>query len=753
MGEEDNMDAFTARRLDEIERRLTQIEAALRIALMREAPAPEVPAPEPARPKLATPGSETPAPDRVEPPPIPPPFPVADEAFARAMQAPQIEQPVQAIPYRPITERPPLPGLEQTIGLKWAGWVGAVVLVIGAALGFKFAYDQGWLGLLPDSGKLAAMSLAGFALIAAGEFVLRRINRLSAAGLYGAGVAILFLVSYAGYAWYGLFAYDVAIALSGVSTLLGVLLSARSDLISIAALAILGGAIAPASIGLGDTPLTSLCLYLMALQIMALTLCWWRRDSKWWVLRGLSLGCIGVWMTGFVAWRPDALVVVAFGIAIASVYQFELILTARRHHDAHAEQSGGLVFSMLVTAFFVAWVLICYRDASDSVRGTWLLATSGVTALVGFLLLAGAQPAWLGISRSLRIQAVALVTLAVPVFLDGPSLVLGWTVLALMLATLGRLVKLRISLVATAIVWSLAAFAWAGWALDPFRQHVPDAQSRWLVALLVCIAGHGCAVLIRSAWPTATSRIRVVTDPTAIILHVLAASLWVIASLQTMSRLDACVAIAIYALALLSISFVAILRVLIHLSAGMLVVSAAVWFAGAVVPRIDGNGVDLVPFYNLHAGVGVLLAMLMPVMAIAYRRRAPDSDESRVVRAVLVAMLPLMLLIIGSVEIDRYASTAGRDSWIIRQVGWSVWWAILGAACIVGGFASGSRIARYAGLGLIGLTLVKLVIVDLSGVGTGWRIVSFIGLGAVLLGTSVLYGRFGERGNPTQGAS
>lgn len=724
------MDASTIRRLDDIERRLAQIEGALRLSLPTE---PVAPAP----------------PDLGEAPAIPPPLP--DASFAAgvpaSVQTAPIE-PTQVIPYRPVTERAPAPGLEQLIGLKWAGWVGAVVLVIGAALGFKFAYDQGWLGLLPDSGKLAAMSLAGFALIGAGEFVLRRINRLSAAGLYGAGVAILFLVSYAGYAWYGLFAYDVAIALSGVSALLGVLLAARSDLISIAALAILGGAIAPASIGPGDTPIASLCLYLMALQLMALALCFWRRDPKWWALRGLSLACVGTWMTGFVAWRPDAPVVLTFSLLIAALYHLELIVTARRHRETHTEQNGGIVFSMLVTALFVACLMILHRDASDTVRGTLLLITAGVCAAMGFLLLIGRRAEWIGLSRSLRVQAVALVTFALPVFLDGPSLVIGWTILALMLATLGRLAKLRISLVATAIVWALAAGAWAVWALDPFSRHLPDAQMRWMVALWVCVAGHGCAVLIRAAWPTATSRIRSVTDPTAMILHVLASALWAVASLQTMSRLAACVAIAAYALALLSISLLPALRMLIHLAAAMLMGSAAVWFTAAVFP---GDGASRVPaFFNLYAGVGVLLAMLAPAMGAAYARLAPSTDETRALRLVLIALLPVMLLLVGSVEIDRYASTAGRDSWIIRQVGWSIWWAVLGAGCIIAGFVTDSRIARLAGLALIGVTLVKLVIVDLSGVGTGWRIVSFIALGAVLLGTSVLYGKFGDRSNTTQ---
>lgn len=741
-------DPQTARRLEQIEERLARLEAALQIAAPAPVAAPTVqppaqssvqpPAQPPAPPSFA---QDLPAADAASPPPIPPPLPYEDVAA-----------PIPTIPYRPVNERLPRPDFEQTIGLKWAGWIGAVVLVIGAALGFKFAYDQGWLGLLPDAGKLAAMSLAGFVLIGAGEFVLRRINRLSAAGLYGAGVAILFLASYAGYAWYGLFAYDAAIALSGVSALLGVLLSARSDLISIAALAILGGAIAPAAIGLGDTPLASLCLYLLALQVMALVLCAWRREPKWWVLRGLSLACIGIWMTGFVAWRSEPLVVITFSLAIAIVYQLELIVTARLHRNAAPAHAGGMVFSMLVTAFFVAWVLIQHRDASDNVRGLWLIATAGATALVGFLLMIDREPVWLGISRSLRIQAVALVTLAVPIFLDGPGLVFGWTMLALLLALLGRLAKLRISMVATAVVWVLAAMAWVAWAIDPLNPSRVDPQTRWLVALLVCLAGHAGALLIRAAWTTATSRIRAVTDPTSIILHVLSAALWAIASLATMSTIHASIAIALYAVVLLAIAVVPVLRVLVHLGPPMLVLSAAVWFFAAVVPRFEGGGERLAPFYNLHAAVGILLAMLLPATGIIYQRLVGDRDESRLLRTVLVAMLPAMLLVVGSLEVDRYASELGRDAWIVRQVGWSVWWAILGAGCIIGGFVFGSRAARMMGLGLIGVTLVKLVIVDLSGVGTGWRILSFVGLGAVLLGTSVLYGRFGDH-NTAQEAS
>ena len=59
----------------------------------------------------------------------------------------------------------------------WAGWIGAVVLVIGAGLGIKYAYDQRWFELPPAGSRLALMSLGGFALIGAGEWVFRRDQR------------------------------------------------------------------------------------------------------------------------------------------------------------------------------------------------------------------------------------------------------------------------------------------------------------------------------------------------------------------------------------------------------------------------------------------------------------------------------------------------------------------------------------------------------------------------------------------------
>ena len=46
-----------------------------------------------------------------------------------------------------------------------------------------------------------------------------------------------------------------------------------------------------------------------------------------------------------------------------------------------------------------------------------------------------------------------------------------------------------------------------------------------------------------------------------------------------------------------------------------------------------------------------------------------------------------------------------------------------------------------AGLLLLGITLIKVFTVDLAQVHTGYRVLSFVALGLLLLATSVLYGR------------
>jgi hypothetical protein len=87
---------------------------------------------------------------------------------------------------------------------------------------------------------------------------------------------------------------------------------------------------------------------------------------------------------------------------------------------------------------------------------------------------------------------------------------------------------------------------------------------------------------------------------------------------------------------------------------------------------------------------------------------------------------------------------AGEIRWK-TQVGLSVLWTLYAAATLAWGFIRRSTPMRYAALGLFGLVIVKVFIVDLASVKTLYRMLSFLILGVVLLLVGLLYQKASRR--------
>jgi uncharacterized membrane protein len=90
------------------------------------------------------------------------------------------------------------------------------------------------------------------------------------------------------------------------------------------------------------------------------------------------------------------------------------------------------------------------------------------------------------------------------------------------------------------------------------------------------------------------------------------------------------------------------------------------------------------------------------------------------------------------------ARSAGRNQLVAElrwrtQVGLSLLWTLYAGAALAWGFIRSNPAVRYAALALFGLTVIKVFAVDLGAVRTGYRILSFLVLGVVLLLVSVAY--------------
>jgi uncharacterized membrane protein len=78
---------------------------------------------------------------------------------------------------------------------------------------------------------------------------------------------------------------------------------------------------------------------------------------------------------------------------------------------------------------------------------------------------------------------------------------------------------------------------------------------------------------------------------------------------------------------------------------------------------------------------------------------------------------------------------------VVRGFAYSAIWLIYGAALMAVGFRNRSAFLRWQALILIAFTTGKIFLYDVSQLGGSYRILSFIALGAVLLGISFIYQR------------
>jgi uncharacterized membrane protein len=76
-----------------------------------------------------------------------------------------------------------------------------------------------------------------------------------------------------------------------------------------------------------------------------------------------------------------------------------------------------------------------------------------------------------------------------------------------------------------------------------------------------------------------------------------------------------------------------------------------------------------------------------------------------------------------------------------RDFAYSALWMLYGAVLLIIGFQRASAALRWQALVLLAFTIGKVFIYDLSELTGGYRVISFMALGVILLGISFIYQR------------
>ena len=183
----------------------------------------------------------------------------------------------------------------------------------------------------------------------------------------------------------------------------------------------------------------------------------------------------------------------------------------------------------------------------------------------------------------------------------------------------------------------------------------------------------------------------------------------------------------------------------------VLAVSIFMLFAGHTVffnPVFDGSYVRGWPVFNV-----LLLGFIVPsaLIGLIARRLRPD------VRS-WFHLVAYMLLFIGVTMLVKHtfqgAVLSIRTLTSFEDYGYSAAWLVLAIATMIAGIVINSTYVRYASLAVLLLVVLKVFVLDMSGLAGLWRVASFFGLGIGLIGIGWIYQNFvySQDAKPKEGA-
>jgi uncharacterized membrane protein len=378
------------RRLDGVEMRLRQAETEL--GLLHAALAADATAPRPVQqPDIAHPAA-APEPAAPAEPELADPVPAPEAAFVRrSVPAVASSGPLEAIdPIEAPPASPPPPasapaglgGFEESIGSRWAVWVGAIALGLGGIFLVRYSIEQGLVG---PGMRIALGFLFSLALLAGGEWLRRNDKGLPTlpvadipSALTGAGAVAAFATIYAAHALYdfiGPATTFVALGAVGLGTL--VLAGVHGPLLG--AIGLVAAFAAPFLVAADDPNPYVFPIYAAVITAACFTLAWIR---GWLWLRlaatGVAVGLSALTLIATSGGAYPSLVQALAGIATAALFVVPGIRFA-----PHRERGADAGATVILCAFaLLAMLAVLESRQGLAAVALFLLLALAVLALV-----------------------------------------------------------------------------------------------------------------------------------------------------------------------------------------------------------------------------------------------------------------------------------------------------------------------------------------------------------------------------------
>lgn len=605
--------------------------------------------------------------------------------------------------------------LESRIGGRWLLNIGIAALVIGVAYFEKLAIDNDWIG---EAARVMQGGVFGAALVAAGGWFARKGYRFYGQMIAGGGVAMMYLSTYAAFNYYHLIDRPVAFGLLVAISAVGAYLADRHESQGLAIAAVSGGFVTPFLLP-GTTDAQVALFTYDAILIAGTVVLAARRD--WPLLHVVSylftLVTVAAWADRFFnpfTYRHYVRTELFFTLFCV---MFVALAMRGRRADTPAGRFAAMFLWSAPAAYYLASLVVLAPHATALL--VWLICLM----LVGAALSVRVAP-WIGLAVWAAV-AVPLVgwtqSYGAPEWL-APGLATIAGVYAIALVAQLQIIRSETRLGPVEIAWlhgnGLAAFAAAYLLLED--THV--AVTGPLAAAFA--AWHG----VLAAFVLGKSRGH------ALHFAAVAFSLLTVAVALQFDGPAVTVAWAAEGAAIIALG--------LHERRDWLRFAGTVLFAVAVARALQllttAPPANYVVVLNARAASTAFVIALAYLVAWLHRTQA-DRPAHR--QAIDAALLTAQFVTVALLTHEVRGFFAVRHIPFRGELMTSVTWGVYATALILVGLYRRYAPFRYFGIALFGITIVKVFFGDLAGLQQIYRVLSFIGLGVLLLLTSFLYQR------------
>lgn len=627
--------------------------------------------------------------------------------------------------------------LERYVGQHLIGWAAVTLAIFAIGFFIKYAYENGWI--IPE-GRVAIGEIIGLGLIAAGWRQHRKGNALGSQMLLGCGIAACYLATYAAFGFYDLISQPTAgIFMSGVMLGAGCL-AVATNAFSLGMLTVLGGLLTPLMLHTGQDQHTSLFTYLTLLVAsIYLLYCW----KAWRVLRSL------VWagaILHFVLWyvnyysidtRPSCFVFLGLIWLIPLVQ----LLTRSRRFPTLQEDWLLFVITPMIVFGLISQVLL--PDHAD-MRGKIAI---GLILLYGMISYGTWRWRPNDYHQFLLPLAVALIFLSVtiPLELAVGWIGIGWITQGMLLWGVGlwrneRLV--RFFGIGTLLLGTIRIFTHDVY-LHPPLSSIPFMNAQAIAGLWLSI----CWVVV--SWFSFLFQCRLSEGKRiGVILGIVAFWLfWVVANIEIYPYFKSWqitsrwIAIAWMALALLFFwQGCRLIRIEWRLSAVLMVSLAVIRSLLTDLPLHRTS--DFVPLFNqLSLPVLITAFMLLALRPILIHYEPEFQEDEKHLKPISGLTALAMIFLILSLDTYQFCVVNFPAQQLLPHAVLSVVWSLYGALLMFVGFWKHLSTLRWSAIGIFGITLGKVLMIDLGWLAGLYRILALLLIAIVLGGVTWVYQR------------